>query len=69
MAYDNGNGNGKSNAILRWLAGLVLAAIVSYFTAISAITERIAVVEERENNHYMELLRRLDRIELKLDRQ
>jgi len=60
--------NGKTGEWLRWIAGLALAALVSYFTAIGAMQSRIAVVEEREQNHYMELLRRLDSIDRKLDR-
>ena len=60
--------NGKTGEVLRWALGLGLAAIVAYYTAIGALQAQIAVVIEREQNHYTELLRRLDRIESKLDR-
>ena len=58
------NGNGE---VARWLLGLILAAVVSYFTAMGTLQSQLAVVTERETNHYLELIRRLDRIELKVD--
>ncbi len=65
----NGNGsNGKTGEWLRWVLSMALAGIVSYFTAQGAIQSRVAVVEERELNHYGEMIRRLDRIEFKIDR-
>jgi hypothetical protein len=54
--------------VLRWVVGLGLAGVVSYYTAIGSIRSQINVVEERENNHYIEVIRRLDRMETKLDR-
>lgn len=59
--------NGKTGEMLRWVIGLVLAAMVAYFTSTGAMQASLAVVAERESNHYNELLRRLDRIESKLD--
>lgn len=50
---------GKTD-LLKWLVTLVLAAIVSYFTAVSAMRESIAEVREREDNHFAEVLRRLE---------
>ena len=58
------NGNGE---VARWLLGLILAAVVSYFTAMGTLQSQLAVVTERKTNHYLELIRRLDRIELKVD--
>lgn len=55
--------NGKTGEMLRWVFGLVLTAVVAYFTA----TAQLAVITERETNHYIELLRRLERIEGKID--
>jgi hypothetical protein len=54
---------------LRWVVALVLAGVVSYYTTIGAMKSEIAIVVERESNHYAELLRRLDRIERKMDDQ
>lgn len=59
--------NGKTGEMLRWVFGLVLAAVVAYFTSTGALQAQLAVITERENNHYSELLKRLDRIENKLD--
>ena len=60
--------------LLRWVVGLGLAGVVSYYTAIGSIQSQISVVEERENNHYSELIRlnaemrrQLERIESKMD--
>lgn len=61
--------NGKTGELLRWVVGLVLAALVSYFTAMGTLQSQLAVVTERETNHYLELLRRLDRIEIKIDQR
>ena len=60
--------NGRTGEMIRWVIALCITGIVSYYTAIGAIQSRIAVVEERELNHYGEMIRRLDRIEIKLDR-
>ena len=60
--------NGKTGEMLRWVFGLVLAAIVAYFTSTGATQAQLAVITERETNHYLELLKRLERIESKLDR-
>lgn len=60
--------NGKTGEMLRWVLGLVLAAVVAYFTSTGAMQAQLAVITERENNHYHEMLKRLDRIENKLDR-
>lgn len=59
--------NGKTGEVVRWVIGLVLAGIVAYFTAIGTLQAQIAVITERETNHYMELVNRLGRIEAKLD--
>jgi hypothetical protein len=40
---------------LKWLIGLGLAAIVSYFTSQARTDAAMARIEERENNHYSEL--------------
>lgn len=53
--------------MLRWVLGLALAALVAYFTSTGAMQASLAVVAERESNHYNELVKRLDRIESKLD--
>lgn len=45
---------------VRWGTGLILAALVSYLTAISANRQEIAVVKATEESHFQEVLRRLD---------
>lgn len=46
---------------LRFIAALVLAAVVAYFTTVA----RVSTLEERELNHYTELLRIV--LEIKAD--
>ena len=54
---------------------VALATIItSYFTAtatsnsqLSAVRESVSVIEERENNHYGEVQKSLERIEKKID--
>jgi demethoxyubiquinone hydroxylase (CLK1/Coq7/Cat5 family) len=55
--------NGKTGEVLRWAIGLALAALVAHYTAVA----RISVMEEREENHYGEVMRKLERIERKID--
>ena len=45
---------------LHWLAGMILAALVAYFTTTSAIQAKIAALEATEESHFAEILRRLD---------
>ena len=52
-------GNGET---IRWIAALVLAGIVGYFTTQVAMQSKVAVLEEREQNHYQELKDLLDEI-------
>lgn len=44
----------------RWSAGLAIAALVSYLTAIAAIQKEVAVVKTQEESHFAEVLRRLE---------
>jgi hypothetical protein len=60
--------NGRTGEFIRWVLIALFAGVTSYYTAIGAIQSRIAVVEERELNHYGEIIRRLDRLESKIDR-
>lgn len=39
--------NGKTGEVLRWVAMLVLAGLVSYFTTTGALATRMAVAESR----------------------
>ena len=48
---------------VRWGTGLVLAALVSYLTAIAANRQEIAVVKATEESHFQEVLRRLDSVQ------
>lgn len=60
----NGSGNGKE--MLRWLLPMVLAALVAYFTTISAIQSELTDLRSTGEARWEEVLRRLDRIERKL---
>lgn len=53
-----------------WLVPAVsagLAAIVGYFTARATTEREMGVITEREGNHFSEIMRRLDKIDRKLD--
>lgn len=53
-----------------WVVPVVsagLAALVGYFTARATTEREIGVAVERESNHFDEIMRRLDRIDKKLD--
>lgn len=58
----------KPGEFLRYLIGLAIAGIVSYFTAVSAINERLAVVDTREQTRFEENQRTLARIERSVER-
>jgi translation initiation factor 2B subunit (eIF-2B alpha/beta/delta family) len=67
--------NGKTGEFLRYLLGLALAAIVSYYTAmdalkdaVSATNSRVSVIESREQQHFEEVQRSLSRIERAIER-
>ncbi len=53
-----------------WLIPVVsagLAALVGYFTARTTTERELGVAVERESNHFDEIMRRLDKIDRKLD--
>lgn len=52
--------NGKSYEWVRYIGGLILAGLIAYFTTLGTINQAVAEVRERENNHFSEVLRRLD---------
>lgn len=67
--------NGKTGEYIRYVIGLGLAGLVAYYTAIGTLREsvsvvngRVGVVEQREQGHFDEVLRRLDRIERTMER-
>jgi hypothetical protein len=60
--------NGKLVELGKWVITLVITAMVAYFTAQTAIENRLTIVETRQQYAEQEVLRRLDRIENKLDR-
>lgn len=49
---------------LQKLLLLVLAALVAYFTTNSTMDKAIGQIDERENNHFAEVLRRMDAIQI-----
>lgn len=53
-----------------WVVPMVsagLAALVGYFTARTTTEREMGVITEREGNHFDEIMRRLDKIDRKLD--
>jgi len=52
--------NGKTGEWFRAIGGIVIAAMVAYFTTIASIQKESAAQQEREANHFQEVLRRLD---------
>lgn len=51
--------NGKTGEVLRWLLGMVSAALIAYFTAQSAIEQRVTAVETRQSAQYEDLQRQV----------
>jgi hypothetical protein len=47
MADGNGNGNGKTADTIRWVVGLILVALVSYYTSKSTTEARLSVAETK----------------------
>lgn len=60
--------NGKLVGLGKLVLGLVVTALVSYFTALGAIEQRVTRVETKEEAHFEEVMRQLDRIEAELIR-
>ena len=54
---------------VRFLIPILLAALVSYFTAQGTIQVQVATIRATEENHFQEVLRRLDLIQRWQDRQ
>lgn len=52
--------NGKTGEWLRYIGGLILAGLIAYFTTLGTLNQAVAEVREREDNHFSEVLRRLD---------
>ena len=61
--------NGKTGEVMRWVIGLVVAGLVSYFTAQGAMQQRLSVVETTERLHYEATQRDLQDIKSLLYRQ
>ena len=55
--------NGKTGELLRFVAGLALAGLVSYFTAMQALSVQIAEVRKVEEAHFDELKRAVERVD------
>lgn len=60
--------NGKLVEFGKWIVGLLVTAIVAYFTAIGAIESRLTRVETQQEQTEKAILRQLDRIEAELIR-
>lgn len=52
--------NGKSGETVRFVLGLVLAGLIAYFTALSTLQTGLAVINEREQNHFNECKSAID---------
>ncbi len=51
---------GLKQDMLRWLIGVVLAALTAYFTTISAIEGEVREVKTKQDSQFGEVLRRLE---------
>lgn len=49
------------------IAGAFLTAQATSSEKVNGLSTKVEVIEERENNHYLEMSNTLDRIESKLD--
>lgn len=49
--------NGKTGELVRWLLGIVTAALISYYTALGAIENRVTAVETKQEAQFGELQR------------
>lgn len=52
--------NGKTGEMLRYGLGLLVAALVAYYTTTSAIQAEIAAIKSRQDAQFGEVIRRLD---------
>jgi hypothetical protein len=55
--------NSIHSPVVQWLVGLILAALVAYFTTTSAIQTELAEAKATESSHFEEVLRRLDALQ------
>jgi hypothetical protein len=53
----------KGSEWIRWGGGLLVAALVSYFTALGTMNREIATLKATEESHFGEVLRRLDALQ------
>lgn len=60
--------NGRNWTLLQWVAGAVVAGLVAYFTAMGSVQTSVAVVDSREQQHFEEVQRTLQRIERAVER-
>jgi hypothetical protein len=59
--------NGKTSEWMKWSIALAVAALTSYFTAKQQISERVTVIDTREQARWEEMQRRFDGLEGKVD--
>lgn len=52
--------NGRTGETIRFAIGLLVAAVVAYFTTTNAIQSQIAAIKATQDSEFGEVLRRLD---------
>lgn len=52
--------NGQTGDYVRWLIGVLAAAVVAYFTTVGAIQAEVSAIKARQDSQFGEVLRRLD---------
>lgn len=62
----NGNGNGRNGEMVRWIAGILLAWLVSYYASDRDTASRVTGIDTREQSRFEETQRSLARIEVSL---
>jgi hypothetical protein len=60
--------NGKAGEIAKYLLPILIASVVSYFTTVNLIQERITVVDTREQIRFEETQRRFEETQRALQR-
>lgn len=48
------------SSLLQWLAAIALAGLVAYFTTVGTIQTSLGRIDQREQDHFGQLMQRID---------
>jgi len=54
----------RSTEVWRWVAGMIVTALVSYFTAMSTVQQRLEHIDTREDAHFREVMRSIEALRM-----